>query len=144
MPFLWGLRTYLLVAIGGAIGSIARYWLGNLGDTLLSSTFPWGILIVNVLGCFVIGFFSEATGANGMLDVAPDTRSFVIVGLCGGFTTFSSFSLGTITLLSDGHVMGAIGNVSLSLVTCLTGVAIGIWLTRFTKLSTETMEDRRV
>jgi CrcB protein len=137
-------RTYLVVALGGAIGSAARFWLGNLGSTLIYGTFPWGILMVNLLGCFVIGFFSEATGGTGMLEVSPDMRIFVIVGLCGGFTTFSSFSLGTLSLLQHGQFLAPLANVVLSVAGCLFAVTVGIWLVRFTNLSTEKMEDRRI
>ena len=101
-------------------------------------------MIVNLLGCFVIGFFSEATGSAGMLNVAPDTRTFVIVGICGGFTTFSSFSLGTLTLLQQGHPFAAIFNVALSVIGCLAAVTAGVWLIRFTNLSTEKTADRRI
>jgi CrcB protein len=144
MPDARIVRTYLVVAIGGAIGSAARFWLGNLGSTLIYGTFPWGILMVNLLGCFVIGFFSEATGSAGMLNVSPDMRVFVIVGLCGGFTTFSSFSLGTLSLLQQGQLLAPIANVVLSVAGCLAAVTVGIWLVRFTNLSTEKMEDRRI
>ena len=138
------IKTYLVVAIGGAVGSAARFWLGNLGATLIYGTFPWGILIVNLLGCFVIGFFSEATGSAGMLSVSPDMRAFVIVGLCGGFTTFSSFSLGTLVLLQKGQLLAPLANVVLSVAGCLAAVTIGVWLVRFTNLSTEKMESRSI
>lgn len=133
-------RTYLIVALGGVIGSIARYWFGDLGTTLLTDAFPWGILLVNVLGCFVIGFFSEATGASGMLTVSAELRAFVIVGICGGFTTFSSFSLGTVALLASGHWLSGIGNIVLSVLLCLIGVTIGVELVRFTNISTENVD----
>ena len=144
MPNTKILRTYLVVAIGGAIGSAARLWLSSLGSTLIYGTFPWGIMIVNVLGCFVIGFFSEATGSANMLNVPPDLRAFVIVGLCGGFTTFSSFSLGTLTLLQQGQLFAPIANIVLSVAGCLAAVTVGVWLVRFTNLSTVKMEDRRI
>jgi len=144
MPDARIVRTYLIMAIGGAIGSAARFWLGNLGSTLICCTFPWGILMVNLLGCFVIGFFSEATGSAGMLNVSSDMRVFVIVGLCGGFTTFSSFSLGTLALLQQGQLLAPIANVVLSVTGCLAAVTVGIWLVRFTNLSMEKMEDRRI
>lgn len=148
MPDAKIVRPYLLVAIGGALGSVARFWLGNLGAALFPAAIPWGIMIVNLLGCFVIGFFSEATGSAGMLNVAPDTRIFVIVGLCGGFTTFSSFSLGTLTLLQQGYLFPALFNVALSATGCLAAVAAGVWLIRFTNLSTLKTElktdDRRI
>lgn len=144
MPDARVVRTYLIVAIGGAIGSAVRFWLSDLGSTLVYGTFPWGILLVNIIGCFVIGFFSEATGNSGMLNVSPDTRVFVIIGLCGGFTTFSSFSLGTLALLQKGQLLAPLTNVLLSVICCLVAVTIGVWLVRFTNISTEEMEDRRI
>lgn len=137
MNFMRPLRTYVVIAIGGLIGSVARYWLGDLGTTLLTDAFPWGILIVNVLGCFVIGFFSEATGASGMLSVSSDLRVFVIVGLCGGFTTFSSFNLSTIVLLTSGHWLSGLANIVLSVACCLIGVVMGVELVKFTNISAE-------
>lgn len=129
------LKMYLFVACGGALGSIARFWLGNLGATLTSAVFPWGIIWVNWIGCFVIGFFSEATRATGLLQVSPETRNFVIVGMCGGFTTFSSFSLGTLALLDAGQLVQPLANVLLSVIGCMIAVCLGVWLVRFTHLS---------
>jgi CrcB protein len=138
------IKTYLVVAIGGAIGSVARFWLGDLGSTLVNGTFPWGILMVNLIGCFVIGFFSEATGSSGMLKVGPNTRTFVIVGICGGFTTFSSFSLGTLSLLQRGDLFLPIANVVASVIGCLIAVAAGGGLVRFTNISAENLENGRI
>jgi CrcB protein len=138
MNAIQALRTYFIVALGGSIGSVVRYWLGDLGTTLLADSFPWGVLLVNVLGCFIIGFFSEATGPSGMLTVSAELRSFVIIGICGGFTTFSSFSLGTIALLTSGHWLNGLSNIILSVFLCLIGVTIGVELVRFTNISTET------
>jgi CrcB protein len=133
-----------LVALGGATGSVARFWLSNLGSSLVYGAFPWGILMVNLLGCFIIGFFSEATGNAGMLNLSPDTRIFVIVGLCGGFTTFSSFSLGTVTLLQNGQLLAPMANITLSVIGCLVATTIGVWLVRFTNISTKEAENRRI
>lgn len=143
MPGSTVIRNYLLLALGGALGSVARYWLGNLGPVVIQSSFPWGILWVNWIGCFVIGFFAEATGAKGMLNVAPEVRNFVIVGICGGFTTFSSFSLGTLALFKDGAFLPFAYVVS-SVIGCLLAVTLGVWLVRFTHLSTEQGEDWEV
>lgn len=135
------IRNYLLLGLGGAIGSVARYWLGNLGPALMASGFPWGILWVNWLGCFIIGFFSEASGANGMLNVAPEIRNFVIVGICGGFTTFSSFSLGTLGLFQAGAAVQSVAYVLSSVIGCLLAVALGVWMVRFTHLATQEGEE---
>lgn len=138
------IRTYLAVAIGGALGSVGRLWLGNLGATLMYGTFPWGILMVNLIGSFVIGFFGEATGSSGMLKIGADTRSFVMVGICGGFTTFSSFSLGTLSLLQMGELVLPMANIVSSVAGCLLATAAGVWLVRFTNISAEKTEEWRI
>jgi CrcB protein len=117
--------TYLWVAIGGALGSMARYWLSGAVDSSVGETFPWGTLIVNVLGSFVIGFFATFTGPDGRVIVASDTRIFVMIGLCGGFTTFSSVSLQTLNLAREGELFQAGMNVILSAVLCLVSVWLG-------------------
>ena len=116
--------TYLWVAIGGALGSLARYSLTRM--TLgWSTNFPWGTVLINSLGAFVIGFFGTFTLASGRFAVSENIRLFVMVGLCGGFTTFSSFSLQTFDLLRSGAWGKALANVLLSVVLCFTAVAIG-------------------
>jgi len=87
--------------------------------------FPWGTLIINVTGSFVIGFFAALTGPDGRLLVAADTRQFVMVGLCGGYTTFSSFSLQTLTLAQDGEFLRAALNIGGSVLLCLVAVWLG-------------------
>lgn len=136
------IRMYVLVAIGGAIGSIFRYWLGDLGATLTHAAFPWGTLWVNWIGCFVIGFFSEATKATAMMPASTEIRNFMIVGICGGFTTFSSFSLGALTLWQYGLVWQSASYILLSAIGCLFAVTFGVWLVRFTHLTTEDVQWR--
>jgi CrcB protein len=92
---------------------------------LIGETFPWGTLIVNVVGSFVIGFFAALTGPDGRLLVSTTARQFVMVGLCGGYTTFSSFSLQTLNLIHDGEWAYASANIMGSLILCLLGVWIG-------------------
>lgn len=137
-----GVRMYVLVAIGGAIGSIIRYWLGDLGATITHAAFPWGTLWVNWIGCFVIGLFSEATKATAMMPASAETRNFVIVGICGGFTTFSSFSLGTLSLWNHGLVFEPVAYVLLSAIGCILAVTFGVWLVRFTHLTKEDVQWR--
>ena len=120
--------TYFLVALGGAIGSVARLWLSVYVATLLGLTFPWGTILINVSGSFVIGFFGTLTEPGGRITVPLNTRAFVMVGLCGGFTTFSAFSLQTLDLARDGRLLQAGGNIVLSVVLCLAAVALGHWL----------------
>lgn len=116
---------YLLIAIGGALGSVARFALSGLVAGHVGETFPWGTLVVNVLGSFVIGFFATLTSPDGRLMVSPGGRHFFMTGVLGGFTTFSSFSLQTLNLVRDGEWWQAGGNVAGSVVTCLVAVWLG-------------------
>lgn len=116
--------TYLWLAAGGAIGTIARYWLGGMVDSSIGETFPFGTLAVNVIGSFIIGFLAALTGPDGRIMVPSDMRMFAMVGICGGFTTFSSFSLQTLNLARDGDFMRAGAYIMLSVALCL----ISVWL----------------
>jgi len=116
--------TYLWIALGSALGGVARYACSNLAVAWLGPSFPWGTLAINVVGSFVIGFFGTVTGPDGRYLVPGDMRQFVMVGVCGGFTTFSSFSLQTLTLAQDGEFVRAGLNVGGSVVLCL----ISVWL----------------
>lgn len=121
--------AYLWVAIGGALGSMARYGIGGLVAQKFGQTFPWGTLVANVTGSFIIGFFGALTMPEGKMN--PQSRvfatQFFITGLCGGYTTFSSFSLQTLNLLRDGEWLYAGGNVLFSVVLCMIAVWLG-WL----------------
>jgi CrcB protein len=119
------MKGWLAVAVGGAIGSVGRYWISGLAALAFGETFPWGTLIVNVVGSFVIGLFATLSGPDGRLLVEAQWRTFVMVGFCGGFTTFSSFSLQTLNLLRDGEHLHAAGNVLLSVALCMLGVWLG-------------------
>jgi CrcB protein len=121
MPF----QFYLFVALGGALGSIGRYAVSGLVATGFGETFPWGTLVVNVVGSFVIGFFATLTAPDGRLFVGGTTRQFVMTGICGGFTTFSSFSLQTLNLMRDGEWLYAGGNIVGSVTLCLFFVWLG-------------------
>lgn len=117
--------TYLWVAVGGALGSLARFWLSGVVARGIGETFPWGTIVINVTGSFVIGFFAMLTGPDGRWFVPSDARIFVLVGLCGGYTTFSSFSLQTLNLARNGEWLWAGGNIVLSVVLCLIAVWFG-------------------
>jgi CrcB protein len=117
--------TYAWVALGGALGSMARFWMANAVAELTGPAFPWGTLAINVIGSFVIGLFYALTGPGGRFDVPSDARIFVMVGICGGFTTFSSFSLQTLMLLQDGQMLRAGGYIVGSVVLCLLFVWLG-------------------
>ena len=118
--------TYLYIAIGGALGSMARYAVSGAVARGVDEIFPWGTLTANVTGCFIIGLVAMLTGPGGRLPVASDLRSFVMVGFCGGYTTFSSFSLQTLTLARDGDLARASANVVVSVIVCLVGVYLGV------------------
>lgn len=120
--------TYLWIALGGALGTVARALCADIASRALGDSFPWGILIINIVGSFVIGFFATLTGVGGRYLVAPDARQFVMVGICGGFTTFSSFSLQTLNLLLDGYVLRAGANIVGSVALCLLAVWLGYLL----------------
>jgi CrcB protein len=122
--------SFLWVAAGGALGSVARYWLAAVVAALTGPYFPWGTLLINVVGSFVIGWFSAWTGSNGPVDVPADIRVFVMVGICGGFTTFSSFSLQTLELLYAGETLRASAYIIGSVLLCLLGVWAGVALGR--------------
>ena len=117
--------SYILVALGGALGSVARFWFSGFVADHFGETFPWGTLLVNVSGSFVIGLFFSLTQPNGSLLVAPSWREFFMIGICGGYTTFSSFSLQTLNLARGGQWLYAGANALLSLVLCLVAVWLG-------------------
>jgi CrcB protein len=118
------ISTYLWIAIGGALGSMARFWLAALVAEIMGPQFPWGTILINILGSFVIGFFATFTGPSGRVIASFNARAFVMVGICGGFTTFSAFSLQTLELARENHWLQAGGNIVLSVVLCL----IAVWL----------------
>jgi CrcB protein len=120
--------TYFWVALGGAIGSMARLWLSVQVGLLTGLGFPWGTILVNIIGSLVIGFVATLTGPNGRVAVPIDAQAFVMVGLCGGFTTFSAFSLQTLELAREGRLLHAGANILLSVLLCLTAVVLGHWL----------------
>jgi CrcB protein len=122
------ISTYLWVALGGALGSMARFWMAALVAQFTGPQFPWGTILINILGSFVIGFFATFTGPGGGLVASFDARAFVMVGICGGFTTFSAFSLQTLDLARSNHWAQAGGNILISLVVCLFAVWLGYLL----------------
>jgi CrcB protein len=116
--------TCLLIAAGGALGTLARYLI-SLAALPISQSLPWGTIGINILGSFIIGLFGTLTLANGRFPVSEDARLFVMVGFCGGFTTFSSFSLQTLDLLRSGATMRALANIVVSVVVCVCAVSVG-------------------
>jgi CrcB protein len=119
------MQTYFLIGIGGALGSVARYWCSGAAAALLGETFPWGTLIVNVIGSLIIGFFATITGPDGRIFAGTEVRQFVMIGLCGGYTTFSSFSIQTLNLMNEGEWLNAGLNIGASVILCLLAVWLG-------------------
>ena len=114
----------LIVMFGGALGTLARYALSVLALPV-SRQLPVGTIVINVTGSFIIGLFGTLTLAHGRFPVSDNVRLFVMIGLCGGYTTFSSFSLQTLNLMNDGEWFRAGGYIVLSVVLCLIAVWVG-------------------
>jgi len=123
--------NYLLVGIGGAAGSILRFWFSGVIANRFGETFPWGTLLVNISGSFVIGFFATVTGTEGRWLIGPSGRNFFMTGICGGYTTFSSFSLQTLNLARENEWLYAAMNAAANLFLCLFGVWLGHLLAEF-------------
>jgi CrcB protein len=124
--------TYLLIAIGSALGGLARYGCSVLVARTIESTFPWSTLAVNVIGSGLIGAAMGVMEPGSRWQVSLVTRDFInqffMIGMLGGFTTFSSFSLQTLNLLRGQHWTQAGANVLLSVTLCLLTVAAGFWI----------------
>jgi fluoride exporter len=118
----------LWVAIGGAIGSVARFWISLIAVRVWGDQFPWGTIVINIGGSLVIGLFGSLTAREGAMPASDEMRAFVMIGICGGFTTFSSFSLQTLLLLRAGQIGSALANILISVLLCLVAVALGAWL----------------
>jgi len=118
------LTTCLLVTLGGAIGTFARYALSILAMPI-SRQLPWGTIGINITGSFIIGFIGTLTLATGRYPVSENIRLFAMVGFCGGYTTFSAFSLQTLDLLRSGAITRAGLNIVLSVALCVAAVALG-------------------
>jgi len=121
---------YLAVATGGALGSLARFWLTTVMTGLTGPRFPWGTLLINVLGSFVMGLIGGFSLTPDRVGLHPDLRIFLMTGVCGGFTTFSAFSLQTLELIEGGEVLAAGSYIVGSVVLCLLFVWAGWWLGR--------------
>jgi CrcB protein len=130
------MASYLYIAIGSALGGMGRYWCSGMAARLFGETFPWGTLIVNVVGSLIIGFFATLTGPDGRIFAGTAARQFVMLGLLGGYTTFSSFSLQTLNLAQDSEWLQAGGNVVASVVFCL----LAVWLGHMLALSINAMK----
>ena len=124
------IATYGWVALGGALGSMARFWMGGAVAGWLGPSYPWGTIFINIIGSFAIGFYAVLSGPFGAAPGSFNARTFVLVGLCGGFTSFSAFSLQTFELAQQQRWWGAAGNVAISVVACLVSVWAGVAFAR--------------
>jgi len=118
------LYTCLIIMAGGALGTLARYLISVLAAPI-SGNLPWGTIIINITGSFIIGLFGTLTLAHGRFPVSENMRLFVMIGLCGGYTTFSSFSLQTLDLMRTGAMTRAGVNIAASVVLCVAAVSAG-------------------
>jgi CrcB protein len=122
------LTQYLVIGLGGALGSMLRFGMASVIDSNIAKTgsvYYWGTVLVNITGCLVIGFIYTISSTEGRLLISPLMRQFILIGILGGYTTFSSFTLQTLLLAQDGQWSSAAANVLLSVVLCLVGVWLG-------------------
>lgn len=121
------MKNYLYVFLGGGIGAGVRYWLGGVIPKYLGSNFPYGIFLINIIGCFFIGLLMAAFEER--FAITPSLRIFLTIGILGGFTTFSSFSYEAISLLRDAEILRATvyvgGSVVLGLIGAYAGSVVG-------------------
>lgn len=117
--------SILAVALGSALGGVGRFWCSGIVARHVGEAFPWGTFTVNALGSLAIGLFATVAGPDGRLLVGPTARQFFMLGVCGGFTTFSSFSLQTLNLVQDGEWFQAMGNILVSVTMCMLAVWLG-------------------
>ncbi len=129
------MAVYFWIAVGSAIGGVTRYWISGVAARLIGETFPWGTLIVNVSGSLIIGFVATLTAPDGRVFIGSVARLAIMAGFCGGYTTFSSFSIQTLNLLNDGEWLHAGANIVLSVVLCL----VAVWLGHILALGLNTM-----
>jgi fluoride exporter len=117
------LTRTLLVALGGLLGSVARYWLSGVVQQASGGEFPFGTLAVNILGSFVVGLIMALSLDRGV--VAANTRILLTTGFCGGFTTMSTFSYETVALMRDGEMVLALSNLATTMGSCFAAVWAG-------------------
>ncbi|WP_078476281.1 fluoride efflux transporter CrcB [Solemya elarraichensis gill symbiont] len=122
------MNQLLLIGAGGALGAIGRYWMSTLVYQLAGRGFPWGTLVVNLIGSLLMGIFYvllvERLASNG------DLRALLMIGFLGAFTTFSTFSIETLMLIEEGALLRATGNALVSVVGCVMAAGVGIMLAR--------------
>ena len=126
------MMNYLWVALGSMVGGVSRFWISGLVASRMGTVFPWNTLVINVTGSFVIGILGAWTAPEGPLNGPQRTTvtSLLMVGLCGGYTTFSSFSMETVNLIQAGNMAYAALNIVLSLILCLSATWMGVVIGR--------------
>jgi CrcB protein len=117
-------KHWIAIAVGGAFGSVMRYWVSTWTHARLGADFPWGTLTVNVIGSLLMGFLYTVLLERTALD--PIWRAGLLVGVLGGFTTFSSFSIETLNLIAGGEHARALYNIALSITLCLSAAWVGV------------------
>jgi CrcB protein len=117
--------SYISVVLGSIVGAVARFLVSVVLVSQFGDGFPWGTLFVNVTGSFAIGFYAALTGPDGRLSVSPRQKLFVMVGICGGYTTFSAFSLETLRFVQSGKLQTALVYLLVSAITWIASVWIG-------------------
>lgn len=122
-------NNYFIVALGASAGGVARYWMSNAVYRFLPAFFPFGTLAVNVLGSFIIGIVIFYLDAKEL--VSPSLKIFLTVGFCGGFTTFSTFSLETINLIRNSEYMLALLNACANIFLSLLGVFLALMAAKY-------------
>ena len=117
--------SYFWIGLGSAIGGVGRYWCSGVVVRMTGEAFPWGTILVNVVGSLIIGFVATLMPPDSRIVTMPDARDFLMIGVLGGYTTFSAFSLQTLSLAREGQWIPAVGNVFLSVALCLMAVWLG-------------------
>lgn len=120
------METIMLIGIGGFIGANARYWLSLWTAETLGTRFPWGTLIINVSGSFILAVFVAYAFNHVALD--PRIRLFLAVGFCGAYTTFSTYAVDSVALIQAGDWMAGLGNILVTNLTCIASVVVGLAL----------------
>ncbi|HON06665.1 MAG TPA: fluoride efflux transporter CrcB [Verrucomicrobiota bacterium] len=115
----------ILLFLGGGLGTIIRWGISGLIATKIGEIFPFGTIFVNITGSFAIGFIATLTSSDGRIFLHSDIRQFLMFGVLGGYTTFSSFSLQTLNLIKDNEIFLACANVIISVILCLLAVWLG-------------------
>ena len=124
------MSLYLWLALGGAIGTLARFGISGLVAQHFGNAFPWGTLVINVTGSFLIGFIATFTDADGRFTLNSTARYFVMTGVLGGFTTFSAFSRETALMIERRDFALAAGYVAASVIVCGAALFVGLMLMR--------------